>query len=369
MSWDPQRPWNDLKPPPPVAELESSRVLKVAIDAARSLARLDQAVALIPNPAILINTIPLIEAQASSEIENIVTTTDDLFRFIDEEESADPATREALRYRTALRIGFDEIATSPVSLRTATTICSTIKGREMALRELPGTRLAHPATGHVTYSPPEGREVLLEKISAWERFIHADDGMDPLVRMAVAHYQFEAIHPYSDGNGRTGRILNILLLIEQGALRWPVLYLSRYLIATKDDYYRRLLAVTAESAWEDWIIYILQGIELTARSTLRKITQINEFQDEFARQARSTGQGAVDVELLAVLFEQPYCRIGTVMARCAVSRPTATRWLTMLARGGLLEDVRAGRDRLFINRQLLDLLIRDEGVGGEASRS
>lgn len=358
--WNPEKPYNSLPSPPAASVLESSAVLKAAITANRSLARLDQAAVSIPNPSVMINTIPLIEAQASSEIENIVTTTDNLFRFLDEDDSADHATRETLRYRTALRVGFGDTVRRPLTAATAVKICSTIKNREMRIRDLPGTRLAHPGTGAITYSPPEGPEVISRKLTEWETFVHADDGLDPLIRMAVAHYQFEAIHPFADGNGRTGRILNVLMLHQAGLLRSPILYLSRYIIETKDEYYRRLLAVTADGAWHDWILYLLRGVDVASQSALRKITAIRDLQDSFAHRAREVTRGGSDAVLLNVLFEQPYCRISVVVDRCGVSRPTATSWLTALSGAGLLEDVKVGRDRLFINRELLDVLSRRE---------
>jgi Fic family protein len=359
-NWAPDRPYNDLPAAPSGDSLETRRVLKAAIGARSALAQLDQAVVSIPNPAVLINSIPLLEAQASSEIENIVTTTDELFRHLEDEAGADPATRETLRYRTALRAGFEHTKERGVTTATASAVCSTIKGREMKVRALPGTSIVRPGTGEVIYSPPEGREVINEKLSDWERFIHAVDGLDPLVRMSAAHYQFEAIHPFSDGNGRTGRILNVLMLMDAGLLRLPVLYLSRYIIDTKNDYYRLLLAVTAESAWEDWVLYVLAGIELTSRYTLRKIAAIRTLQDDFNQRARAATRGAADAEFQSVLFEQPYCRIATVVARCDVSRPTATSWLNALVDAGLLETVKIGRDRLFINREFLQLLVRQE---------
>lgn len=333
-------------------------MLKAAITANSALARLDQAAALIPNPTVLINTIPLLEAQASSEIENIVTTTDALFRHIDDDTSADPATKETLRYRTALRTGFERTRERGLTTATAEMVCSTIKGREMPIRALPGTRIANQITGEITYSPPEGRDVIAEKLTTWERFIHADDGLDPLVRMAAAHYQFEAIHPFTDGNGRTGRILNVLILVEAGLLQQPLLYLSRYIIENKDEYYRRLLAVTAEEAWEEWLLYILRGVEQTSDETVAVIGTVRELQSDFARRARAVSKGGADSELQAVLFEQPYSRIATVMERCGVSRPTATKWLDALAEAGLLVDMRLGRDRLFVNREFVDLLTR-----------
>jgi|HubBroStandDraft_3_1064219.scaffolds.fasta_scaffold02305_5 Fic family protein len=362
-NWDPERPYNDLPAPPSADGLETRRVLKAAIGANTALAQLDQAVISIPNPTVLINSIPILEAQASSEIENIVTTTDELFRHLEDDAGADPATRETLRYRTALRAGFDHTLERGLTTATASTVCSIIKGRETKVRALPGTRIGRPGTNEVIYSPPEGRDVINEKLSEWERFIHADDGLDPLVKMAAAHYQFEAIHPFSDGNGRTGRILNVLILIDAGLLRLPVLYLSRYIIDSKNDYYRLLLAVTVESAWEEWVLYMLAGIEVTSRYTLRKIAAIRRLQDDFNQRARAASRGGADAEFQSVLFEQPYCRIATVMERCDVSRPTATSWLNALAEAGLLQTVKIGRDRLFINREFLQLLVRQEPLG------
>ena len=360
IAWQPDSPFNRLPPPPGTDVLETRAVLKAAIAANTALAKLDQAVVSIPNPTVLINSIPLLEAQASSEIENIVTTTDELFRHLDDDAGADPATRETLRYRTALKVRFDRTIERGLTAATAIDVCSIIKGREMRIRATPGTRIGNPVTGEVTYSPPEGRDLIEAKLSEWERFVHADDGMDPLVRMAVAHYQFEAIHPFSDGNGRTGRILNVMLLIEAGLLRMPVLYLSRYIIDTKNDYYRLLLAVTSEAAWEAWVLYVLAGIERTSNDTLRKIEAIRALQDDFSTRARAVTKGGADSEFQSVLFEQPYCRINTVVSRCGVSRPTATGWLNALVEAGLLQESKIGRDRLFINREFLRLLVRTE---------
>jgi len=356
--WEPEVPYNALPAPPSVGVLETPAVLKAAIGANVALARLDQAASSMPNPSVLINTIPLLEAQASSAIENIVTTTDALFRHLENDAGVDAATRETLRYRTALRIGFDLANTRGVSANTAIEVCSAIKGIEMNVRTLPGTRIGNPQTHEITYSPPEGRAIIDNKLTEWERFVHADDGMDPLIRMAAAHYQFEAIHPFPDGNGRTGRILNVLMLVEAGLLKFPLLYLSRYIIDSKSEYYARLLAVTSSHQWEAWIVYMLRGVESTCRGTVDKTGAIRLLQDQFVQEARGALRGGLDVEFLAVLFEQPYCRIATVRERCGVSRPTATAWLNALVDIGLLRDLKVGRERLFINYRFLELLTR-----------
>jgi Fic family protein len=201
--------------------------------------------------------------------------------------------------------------------------------------------------------------VIRDKLSNWERFIHEPNGIDPLVAMAIAHYQFEAIHPFEDGNGRTGRILNVLMLMSVGLISEPILYLSRYIIEKKDEYYRLLLEVTRDSNWEEWILFMLEGIRTTALSTIEKIDRIQELQDEMLVQVRAVTSGA-NADLLAVLFEQPYCRIANVVQRCGVSRPTATNWLNALVAAGALIDVRAGRERIFINARFFELLMRPE---------
>ena len=252
-------------------------VLKQCVTARAALAELKQAAALIPNPAMLINTLPLLEARASSEIENIVTTADKLFQHLQADSGADPATREALRYRRALLEGVKALKTRPLTTGTAASICTRIKGVEMSVRKVTGTALANDATGEVVYTPPEGEARIRDLLANWERFLHEEETLDPLVRMAAAHYQFEAIHPFTDGNGRTGRVLNSLFLVEQGLLPLPILYLSRYIIAHKADYYRLLLAVTREHAWEPWLLYMLRAVEDTAGWTTAKIGAVRKL--------------------------------------------------------------------------------------------
>ncbi len=360
MSWSPGVPFNELPPlPPEGVDLEPRRVLKATIEARSALATLAQACQLLPNPTILIHAVPLLEAQASSEIENIVTTADELFKHA-ESGGGDQATKEALRYRSAIFAGVDSVKSRPLTASTATRVCSVLHGRDMHVRAVPGTRIANPVTREIIYAPPEGADLIREKLSAWERFIHAGDDLDPLVRMAVAHYQFEAIHPFHDGNGRTGRVLNILMLIEAGLLNDPILYLSRAIIARKNDYYRLLRAVTAEGAWVEWILYMLDIVRESASSTTRKISSIRTCQDHIAEQARAATPGGRVARLLDVLFEQPYCRITTVAERCDVSRQTASSWLHALVAAGLLSDLRLGRDVLFVNHEFLNVLTRPE---------
>lgn len=360
MAWSPDKPYNELPLLPPVASIETLAVLKTAIEARASLAALNEAAKRMPNPTVLLNAIPILEAQASSEIENIVTTTDELFRYAQNaSDLAAPATKETLRYRTALFAGIRSIRSRPLSVTTATEVCTTVQGREMDVRVLPGTIIANPVTRRAIYTPPQGEVTIRDKLANWASFVHSATSLDPLVRMAVAHYQFEAIHPFADGNGRTGRILNILLMVDAGLLQSPILYLSRYIIAHKDDYYRLLLDVTRSGAWEEWVLFMLVAVDETARATLVKIDDIQSLQQTVRERVRDTSAGS-NSDLLDVLFEQPYCRIGNVVGRCGVSRPTATKWLNELVGAGVLRDVKVGRERLFINHEFLNILLRED---------
>ncbi len=360
--WRPDRPWNHLPKLPPKVELESKAVLKQCVTARAALAGLKQAADLIPNPAMLINTLPILEARASSEIENIVTTADKLFQHLRAEGGADAATKEALRYRAALLEGVRALKKRPLATRTAEAICTQIKGIEMTVRKVPGTALARGASGEVVYTPPEGEALLRELLANWERFLHEEESLDPLVRMAVSHYQFEAIHPFPDGNGRTGRILNSLFLVEQGLLGLPILYLSRYIIANKADYYRLLLAVTSEGAWEDWLLYMLRGVEETATWTTAKIGAVRKLAadtDEYVKQALPR---IYSRELVDAIFEQPYCRIANLVEAGIAGRQAASRYLKALAAAGVLREQQVGKEKLFVHPKLMSLLTRDSSA-------
>ncbi len=357
MKFRADRPYNDLPPLPPPRDVETRRVLKVCVGARAALAELKVAGSLIPNQTMLINSIPTLEAQASSEIENIVTTADRLFRFASEGDAgADPATKEALRYRTALREGAKLLARKPLSTTLAVHICSLIKGVDMDIRKTPGTALLNEQTGKIIYTPPEGEKLLREKLAAWERYIHHADDTDPLIRMALMHYQFEAIHPFTDGNGRTGRILNLLFLVEQKLLSIPVLYLSRYIIRNREAYYRLLLKVTTDAAWEEWIVYMLAAVQETALWTTAKIAAIRTLLDETAATIKAKAPKIYSRELAEIIFVQPYCRIGNLVDASIAQRQSASVYLKALCEIGVLEERRSGRDKLFINPTLLKLL-------------
>jgi Fic family protein len=362
--FDPQKPYNELPLlPPPGDVIENNEILKKCIDARVALAELKQAAELIPNAAVLVNALPLLEARASSEIENIVTTTDKLFEFVDiAEDKADAATKEALRYRTALFEGSKMVQRRMLSTDMAIQICSTIKGVELDIRDDSGTRLSNRKTGAVIYTPPVGQKLLVEKLQNWADFMHESTNIDPLVRMAVQHYQFEAIHPFTDGNGRTGRIMNILFLMEQGLLNAPILYLSRHIIQNKGEYYRLLNDVTHNQSWQAWIMYMLDGVEQTCIWTTDKIKAIRELMQHTSQYMQKQLPKTYSWELVEVLFKQPYCRINNLVAARVAKRQTASVYLKQLCDIGVLREVKSGRETLFVHPKYIELLTGEENV-------
>jgi Fic family protein len=357
-----ETPFNALPELPPKAELETKPVLKALVGARAALAELKQAGELIPNQSILINTLPVLEARASSEIENIVTTADRLFRFAqhDESEHADPATKEALRYHSALIQGLRGLAKKPVTTGTAVAICRTLRGIAIDIRTVPGAALKNQTTGKVVYTPPEGEDLLRGLLANWERFLHDATDLDPLIRMAVGHYQFKAIHPFTEGNGRTGRILNLLFLVEQGLLEQPVLYLSRAIIRRRTEYYRLLNAVTRNDAWEPWVLYVLDAVHDTAIWTTKKIKAIRELLRRATAHVREHAPSLYTRELVELVFEQPYSRIGNVVDAGIAKRQTASVYLKELCDVGVLREVKAGREKLFIHPNLTKLLTAED---------
>jgi Fic family protein len=362
-SWQADKPYNQLPVLPPKASLETTAILKQCILARAALGELKQAAFRIPNQGMLINTLPLLEAKASSEIENIVTTTDKLFRNVGSEENADPATKEALRYSRALFDGYKKLKSENLlTTRTAERICSTIKGVEMAVRKVPGTKLENSATGEIVYTPPEGENLLRNLLKNWEDFIHAETDLDPLIRLAVAHYQFEAIHPFTDGNGRTGRIINSLFLIQQDLLTLPILYLSRYVNDNRPEYYRLLQGVTAHGDWEAWVLYIVKGVAETARWTTAKIDAVRDLESHTTDFVRNRLPKIYSYELINLIFKLPYCRISDVIEAGIAKRQTASSYLKQLVEAGVLAEVDSGKEKLFVHPKLYDLLTTENNV-------
>lgn len=360
MTWNADKPYNDLPPLPPNIDCESKAVLKACILARSALAELNQAGVLLPNQGLLINLLPLLEAQGSSEIENIVTTIDKLFRFSQQDSLADPMTKEALRYRTALWQGFEQLSNRPLCINTAVEICSTIKLTDMNIRKLPGTTLGNQATKEIIYTPPVGEEAIRKLLNNWESYLHEDDDIDPLIKMAISHYQFEAIHPFTDGNGRTGRVINILFLIERKLLSLPILYLSRYIVQNKLDYYRLLLGVTSEQNWQDWIIFMLKAVEATAAWTTNKIAAIRALLEHTSAYVREAAPQIYSHELMSLIFEQPYCRIQNLVDSGIAKRQTASTYLKQLVDIGVLQEIKSGKEKLFVHPKLIQLLSQDQ---------
>ena len=278
------------------------------------------------------------------------------------EDKADAATKEALRYRTALFEGAKMVRRGMLTIDMAIQICSTIKGVELDIREDSGTKLSNRKTGEVIYTPPVGQKLIHGKLDNWADFMHQHNDLDPLVRMAVQHYQFEAIHPFTDGNGRTGRIINILYLVEQGLLDTPILYLSRHIIQHKGDYYRFLMNVTHNQAWGDWIMFMLNGVEETCTWTTDKIKAIRELMQHTSQYVQQQLPKTYSWELVEALFKQPYCRINNLVSTGVAKRQTASVYLKQLCDIGVLKAFKSGRETLFIHPKYLELLTGEANV-------
>ena len=302
-------PYNELPPLPPTADVETAAVLKKAISASRAMAELKGMAERMPNQTMLIDSLVLQEARASSEIENILTTNDEVYKAAsDEALPASAEAKEVLRYRQALNHGFRQIKTRPLATGMFVEIAQLIKETQFDIRRIPGTRIAN-GKGETVYTPPEGEAVIRDKLRELENFMHVDDPLDVLVKMALMHYQFEAIHPFPDGNGRTGRILNILYLVDKGLLNLPVLYLSRYIIDHKAAYYEGLRRVTEEGAWQDWVLFMLDAVEQTSMRTHRQITDILALMESVRERVQREAPGIYSKDLIEQIFKQPYCKI------------------------------------------------------------
>ena len=359
MSFDPEKPYNDLPLLPPKAEIETKATLKKAISAGRALAELKGLGETIPNQAILVNSIILQEAKASSEIENIITTDDALFRaFSAKTSQIDPATKEVLRYREALWEGSSILEDRPLlTTNLFIRIVQTIRANKAGIRNTPGTKVANAATGEVVFTPPEGENIIRDKLKNLEDYIHAKDEVDPLIKLALIHYQFEAIHPFNDGNGRTGRILNILFLTQKHLLDLPVLYLSKYLIEQKSDYYRLLRGVTEHQEWEPWILYLLEAVEQTALFTRDKILSIRELLIKTLEFTKENLLSRVySKDLIELLFHQPYTKTNFLVDAGIAERKTAANYLKQLEKIGILQVQKVGKENLYLNKELFGVL-------------
>lgn len=352
-----------IPPPPPSFELETPAVLRAASEAHRYLAEVKGLAKAIPNQGILIDTLSLQEAKASSEIENIVTTQDELFQAdVFPEGPRSAAAKEVARYRDALKLGFEAMHASDglITNNTLIAMFQTLKRTTGEFRATPGTALKNDQTGDTVYVPPQNGQEIIAHMTALERFINDDalSELDPLVKMTVIHHQFESIHPFPDGNGRLGRILNVLYLTRVGLLDIPILYLSRAITESKGEYYRLLQAVRDDGAWEAWALYMLRAVASTSRSTLALIDGIRSQMSDYKHRIRNDMPKIYSQDLLNNLFRHPYTRIDFLQSELNITRQTASRYLDQLAEAGFIEKRQVGRVNYYINTSLVDLFIK-----------
>lgn len=360
--FNPNKANNELPDlPPKNFNLDDVRILKKAGEAHRYLAELKGYCYKLPNPELLMNTIVLQESKDSSAIENIVTTNDDLYRAIlNPSERLPSQTKEVISYRAAMYAGLEELKRSgAVTSRLAIRIAQTIKKTTAEYRAVPGTKLLNPVTGKITYTPPDPHYII-HRITAWERFINQQGDVDPLVLMALMHYQFEAIHPFADGNGRTGRILNVLFLVKNNLLTLPVLYHSRYIIQHKTAYYRTLRLVTEKEEWMEWILFMLGAVMETSISTLELIRNIVQLKDEILQKIKRIKQKLPVMELNELIFSYPYIKIQILVDQQIAQRLTASRYLQALTEAGILKRLKSGKEVYYINHRLMSLLTSRE---------
>ena len=358
MKFIPDVPYNDLPLlPPKPDQWETMLIYKQLAKSRAALAELKGRAPVIPNPKMLINTLVLEEAKDSSSIENIFTSTDKLYKaFSSPTMKQDSQTKEVLRYRYALWDTWQKVNKSGLTISLIEEIFQNIKDSK------DGIRKADVFIGNsrsIIYTPPSGEMILKKKLNNWIDFANAVDGVDPLIKMAILHYQFEAIHPFSDGNGRTGRILNVLYISHKGLLDLPILYLSKYINENKDDYYRLLREVTEKSNFADWILYILKAVEETSIVTLNKINAIEKLFAKTLEMVKTKRAKIYSYELVEMLFSQPYCKISFLVEAGIAKRNTASKYLSELCDLGILESEQAGKETLFLNVELLELLSKN----------
>jgi Fic family protein len=358
MKRDDRRKLADL---PLDIDLETKTVLKSLPSAHSALAELKGIVSTIPNQNILINTLGLQEAKDSSAIENIITTHDDLYKSeLNLDFFKSQNAKEVQNYIAAMKMGFELTSKSGLlTNRTILQIQEELEGNKAGFRKLPGTTLKNATTGQIIYTPPQNPEEIKHLMTNLERFINNPDicNFDPLVKMAIIHYQFESIHPFYDGNGRTGRIINILYLVLQKLQNLPILYLSNYIIKNKSDYYRLLQEVREKNNWEEWLLFMIKGVEQTSKETIDLIIQIRDLMMSYKHTLRDKYK-FYSQDLLNNLFKHPYTKIEFIQNDLNVSRITAANYLNQLANDKLLTKKKLGTGNYYINGPLFDLLSR-----------
>lgn len=338
-------------------DIETKAILKKSILANKALAKLNGVAKIIPNQAILINSLILQEAKDSSEIENIITTHDELYQSSLDISNISHATKEVQSYSRALLKGFDLVKDNSLLLtRHIVDIQQELEGNVAGIRKQAGTVLKNQATGEVIHTPPQEESTIRKLLDNLEQYINTNDGIDPLIKMAIIHYQFETIHPFYDGNGRTGRIINILYLVLNELLDLPILYLSSYIIKHKADYYRLLQEVRTKGSWEEWIIYMLEGIEQTATKQVQLINDIKELMDNTKEKLKSELPKIYSKDLLEVLFIHPYTKIDMLVDNLELHRDTASKHLKAMEKIGILNSVQIKNSKFYVNVKLFELL-------------
>lgn len=358
VNYNPAIPYNELPLLPPQAEIENTIILKKTIAASRALSELKGANTNLPNPTLFIDTINLQEAQASSAIENIITTQDELFKAsIADKKNDNPATKEVMYYKDALWYGVEQINIRPIlTTNLFVALVQIIKENKSSIRNAPGTQLKNPSTNTVVYTPPEGENIIRDKLKNLEDFIHAEDNIDPLVKMAIIHYQFEAIHPFFDGNGRTGRIILLLYLKMTGLLDLPALYLSNYIIQNKNKYYSNLRKVTEDGNWQDWIMYMLDMVEQTALKGRNQIAEIEALMNDMGKEIQQQLPKIYSKDLMEELFRLPYTKRNQLEKAGLGNLKTVGNYLKELENQGFLKSEQVGKEKLYLNFKLLEVL-------------
>ena len=342
---------------PPDADIETKKVLQKTISASRALAQLNGALLNLPNPTLFIDTIHLQEAKSSSEIENIITTNDELYQSLAiNPKNEYSATKEVLNYKQAIWLGLEHLEKRPfITTNLCIEIMQCIKQNTSSIRNTPGTTLSN-SQGEVMYTPPTGENIIRDKLSNWETFINGNGGIDPLIRMAIMHYQFEAIHPFADGNGRTGRILMILFLKLHRLLDIPAIFLSEYIIRNRAEYYRLLQNVTEHNEWEQYILYMLDMVEITAKQGLERLQKIIANMDETANLIKEKLPKVYSKDLIEILFRLPYTKRQHLIDAGLGNLKTAGSYLRDLENSGFLKSVKVGKEKLYLNERLMNIL-------------
>jgi len=354
-------PYNNLPDLPPKADIETKLILKKLIAASRALSELKGAITNLPNPLLFIDTINLQEAQASSAIENIVTTQDALFQAsVADLKIKNSATKEVIHYKDALWYGVKEIDKRPIlTTNLFISLVQIIKKNQSEIRNLTGTQLKNPITQRIIYTPPEGENLIREKLRALERFINEEDELDPLIKMALMHYQFEAIHPFFDGNGRAGRIVLLLYLKCVGLLDLPALYLSSYILKNRDAYYINLRNVTEKNDWENWILYMLDMVEQTAKSARNRIKEVETLMNQMGEEIQIALPKVYSKDLIEILFQLPYTKRNFLEKAGIGNIKTSGNYLKNLETKGFLKATIVGKEKLYLNFRLMEILKRD----------